>query len=126
MVTLVAPGRVVRIGRHPPGAHDRARRLGSGGPVVAALADGRDCTGDEILVAVGRRPATIGIGLEHAGLEPGRPVRVDWQLRAVGVHGGVAVRDRRLQRARALHAHGKYHGRIAAAAILGRERREPQ
>src|SRR6516162_1446544 len=64
-----------------------ARRLG-GGPVVATVADGREFTGDEILVAVGRRPATTGIGLEHAGLEPGRPVPVDGQLRAVGVPGG--------------------------------------
>ena len=42
-----------------------ARRLGSGGPVVVNVADGREFTGDEILVAVGRRPAA-GIGLEAA------------------------------------------------------------
>jgi dihydrolipoamide dehydrogenase len=98
-----------------------ARRLGSGGPVVAMLADGREYTGDEILVAVGRRPATVGIGLEHAGLEPGRPVPVDGQLRAVGVHGGwlYAIGD---CNGLAPFTHmGKYHGRIAAAAILGRE-----
>ena len=35
-----------------------ARRLGRDGPVVAQLADGREFSGDEILVAVGRRPAT--------------------------------------------------------------------
>jgi dihydrolipoamide dehydrogenase len=98
-----------------------ARRLGSGGPVVAMLADGREYTGDEILVAVGRRPATVGIGLEHAGLEPGRPVPVDGQLRAVGVHGGwlYAIGD---CNGLAPFTHmGKYHGRIAPAAILGRE-----
>jgi pyruvate/2-oxoglutarate dehydrogenase complex dihydrolipoamide dehydrogenase (E3) component len=98
-----------------------ARRLGRDGPVVATLADGRDFTGDEILVAVGRRPATAGIGLEHAGLEPGRPVRVDGQLRAVGVHGGwlYAIGD---CNGLAPFTHmGKYHGRIAAAAILGRD-----
>jgi pyruvate/2-oxoglutarate dehydrogenase complex dihydrolipoamide dehydrogenase (E3) component len=98
-----------------------ARRLGSGGPVVATLADGREFTGDEILVAVGRRPATGGIGLEHAGLEPGRPVPVDRQLRAVGVAGGwlYAIGD---CNGRAPFTHmGKYHGRIAAAAILGRD-----
>ena len=98
-----------------------ARRLGRDGPVVATLADGRDFTGDEILVAVGRRPATADIGLEHAGLEPGRPVRVDGQLRAVGVHGGwlYAIGD---CNGLAPFTHmGKYHGRIAAAAILGRD-----
>jgi pyruvate/2-oxoglutarate dehydrogenase complex dihydrolipoamide dehydrogenase (E3) component len=97
-----------------------ARRLGSGGPVVATLADGREFTGDEILVAVGRRPATAGIGLEHAGLEPGRPVLVDGQLRAVGVDGGwlYAIGD---CNGLAPFTHmGKYHGRIAAAAILGK------
>jgi dihydrolipoamide dehydrogenase len=98
-----------------------ARRLGSGGPVMATLADGREFTGDEILVAVGRRPATAGIGLEHAGLEPGRPVPVDGQLRAAGVPGGwlYAIGD---CNGLAPFTHmGKYHGRIAAAAILGRD-----
>jgi pyruvate/2-oxoglutarate dehydrogenase complex dihydrolipoamide dehydrogenase (E3) component len=97
------------------------RRLGSGGPVVAKVADGREFTGDEILVAVGRRPATAGIGLERAGLEPGRPVRVDGQLRAAGVPGEwlYAIGD---CNGLAPFTHmGKYHGRIAAAAILGRE-----
>jgi pyruvate/2-oxoglutarate dehydrogenase complex dihydrolipoamide dehydrogenase (E3) component len=98
-----------------------ARRLGNGGPVVVNVADGREFTGDEILVAVGRRPATAGIGLERAGLEPGRPVLVDGQLRAVGVPGGwlYAIGD---CNGLAPFTHmGKYHGRIAAAAILGRE-----
>jgi len=98
-----------------------ARRLGIGGPVVAKLGDGREFTGDEILVVVGRRPATTGIGLEHVGLEPGRPVRVNGQLRAAGVDGGwlYAIGD---CNGLAPFTHmGKYHGRIAAAAILGKE-----
>jgi pyruvate/2-oxoglutarate dehydrogenase complex dihydrolipoamide dehydrogenase (E3) component len=98
-----------------------ARRRGNGGPVVASVADGREFTGDEILVAVGRRPATIGLGLEHAGLEPGHPVPVDGQLRAAGVPGGwlYAIGD---CNGLAPFTHmGKYHGRIAAAAILGRD-----
>jgi hypothetical protein len=48
-------------------------------------ADGQEFTGDEILVAVGRRPATAGIGLDRVGLEPGRPVPVDGRMRAAGV-----------------------------------------
>ena len=98
-----------------------ARRVGSGGPVVAAVADGREFTGDEILVSVGRRPATVGLGLECVGLEPGRPVPVDGQLRAAGVDGGwlYAIGD---CNGLAPFTHmGKYHGRVAAAAILGRE-----
>jgi pyruvate/2-oxoglutarate dehydrogenase complex dihydrolipoamide dehydrogenase (E3) component len=99
-----------------------ARRDGGDGPVVATLADGRELVGDELLVASGRRPATGDLGLETVGLEPGRPVAVDDRLRAVGVGGGwlYAVGD---CNGRAPFTHmGKYHGRIAAAAILGRGR----
>jgi dihydrolipoamide dehydrogenase len=98
-----------------------ARRLGGGGPVVANVADGREFTGDEILVAVGRRPATVGIGVETVGLEPGRPVRVDGQLRAVGVPGGWLYAIGDCNGLAPLTHMGKYHGRIAAAAILGAE-----
>jgi pyruvate/2-oxoglutarate dehydrogenase complex dihydrolipoamide dehydrogenase (E3) component len=98
-----------------------ARRLGSGGPVVAKVADGREFTGDEILVAVGRRPATAGIGLEHAGLEPGRTVPVDGQLRAAGVPGGWLYAIGDCNGLAPLTHMGKYHGRVAAAAILGTE-----
>jgi len=98
-----------------------ARRLGSGGPVVAKVADGREFTGDEILVAVGRRPATAGIGLEHVGLEPGRTVPVDGQLRACGVPGGWLYAIGDCNGLAPLTHMGKYHGRVAAAAILGAE-----
>ena len=98
-----------------------ARRLGHDGPVVARVADGREYTGDEILVAVGRRPATAGLGLEHVGLEPGHPVRVDQALRAVGVPGGWLYAIGDCNGLAPLTHMGKYHGRIAAAAVLGRE-----
>jgi len=97
-----------------------ARRVGRDGPVVAQLADGREFAGDEILVSVGRRPATTGIGLESAGLEPGRPVPVDGRMRAIGVEGGwlYAIGD---CNGLAPFTHmGKYHGRVAASAILGK------
>jgi pyruvate/2-oxoglutarate dehydrogenase complex dihydrolipoamide dehydrogenase (E3) component len=98
-----------------------ARREGDGGPVVASVADGREFTGDEILVAVGRRPATADIGLECVGLEPGRPVPVDGQLRAGGVDGGWLYAIGDCNGLAPLTHMGKYHGRVAAAAILGRE-----
>jgi dihydrolipoamide dehydrogenase len=98
-----------------------ARRLGRDGPVVAQLADGREFSGDEILVAVGRRPATADLGLEHAGLEPGRPVRVDRTLRIVGVSGGWLYAIGDCNGLAPLTHMGKYHGRIAAAAILGQD-----
>ena len=61
------------------------------------------------------------LGLEQAGLEPGRPIQVDRALRAVGVPGGwlYAIGD---CNGLAPFTHmGKYHGRIAAAAILGQD-----
>jgi dihydrolipoamide dehydrogenase len=98
-----------------------ARRQGSDGPVVATLEDGRELTGDEILVAVGRRPATASLGLDAVGLEPGRYITVDDRLRATGVAGGWlhAVGD---CNGRALLTHmGKYQARIAADVILGKD-----
>ena len=98
-----------------------ARREAGDGPVVASLDGGRAFRGDEILVAVGRRPATSGLGLETVGLEPGRPVEVDGQLRAAGAAGGwlYAVGD---CNGLALLTHmGKYQARIAAGAILGQD-----
>jgi dihydrolipoamide dehydrogenase len=98
-----------------------ARRQGGDGPVVVSLQDGREFTGDEILVAVGRRPATAGIGLDTVGLEPGRPVGVDGQLRAVGTAGGWLYAIGDCNGLAPLTHMGKYHARVAAAAILGRE-----
>src|SRR6266540_1530872 len=98
-----------------------ARRRGSDGPVVAQVADGREFTGDQILVAVGRRPATLGIGLDVVGLEPGRPVQVDERLRAAGVSGEWLYAIGDCNGLAPLTHMGKYHGRIAASAILGRE-----
>ena len=41
------------------------------------LADGEEVTGDELLVAAGRRPRTAGLGLEAFGLQAGEPVPFD-------------------------------------------------
>jgi pyruvate/2-oxoglutarate dehydrogenase complex dihydrolipoamide dehydrogenase (E3) component len=98
-----------------------ARREGSDGPVVATLADGRELEADELLVAVGRHPATADLGLDLVGLEPGRYVEVDDRLRAVGVDGGwlYAIGD---CNGRALLTHmGKYQGRLAADVISGKD-----
>jgi len=98
-----------------------ARRVGRDGPVAAQVADGREFTGDEILVAVGRRPATANLGLEHVGLEPGKPVRVDQALRAAGVPGTWLYAIGDCNGLAPLTHMGKYHGRIAVAAILGQD-----
>jgi pyruvate/2-oxoglutarate dehydrogenase complex dihydrolipoamide dehydrogenase (E3) component len=98
-----------------------ARRVGRDGPVAVQTADGREFTGDEILVAVGRRPATTDLGLEHVALEPGQPIRVDRRLRAAGVPGGWLYAIGDCNGLAPLTHMGKYQGRIAAAAILGQD-----
>ena len=101
-----------------------ARRQGVDGPVVATLADGREIEADEILVAVGRRPATASLGLEAIGLQPGRFIDVDDQLVAIGVPGRWlhAVGDCN-GRAPLTHM-GKYQARIAGDVIAGRNVRD--
>jgi pyruvate/2-oxoglutarate dehydrogenase complex dihydrolipoamide dehydrogenase (E3) component len=96
----------------------------AGATVTAILADGSRLEGDEILVAVGRRPHTADLGLDTVGLEPGRYVEVDDQLRAVGVAGGwlYATGD---VNGRALLTHmGKYQARIAGDVIAGKDVRD--
>ncbi len=88
------------------------------GAVTGTLEDSREIVADEILVAVGRRPATADIGLDTVGLEPGRYVAVDDQLRAQGTWL-YAVGD---CNGRALLTHmGKYQARIAGDVILGKQ-----
>ena len=96
-------------------------RAADDAPVRATLQDGRTITADEILVAVGRRPDTADLGLGTVGLEPGRPVQVDGNLRATGVPEGwlYAIGDVNGQ---ALLTHmGKYQARVAVRALLGHE-----
>ena len=94
------------------------RRDGDG--VTVELDDGSSATGDELLVAVGRRPPTIAFGLETVGLEPGKTIPVDDRCRALGSDWLYAIGD---VNGRALLTHmGKYQARIAADTILGKER----
>jgi dihydrolipoamide dehydrogenase len=90
------------------------------GPVRATLADGREVVAEEILVAVGRRPATADIGLDTVGLKSGGLIDVDDQMRATGITGQwlYAVGDCN-GRAPLTHM-GKYQARLAADVILGR------
>ena len=97
-----------------------AERDGSDGPVRLTLDDGTVLEGDELLVAVGRRPNTADLGLDLVGLEPGRYVTVDDSLRATEVEGGwlYAIGD---VNGRALLTHqGKYQARICGDVILGK------
>jgi len=115
-----AEGIVVHTGVPLQAAH----RDSSDAPVRATLAGGTEVVADEILVAVGRRPASTDLGLDTVGLVPGRYVDVDDTLRATGVAGGwlYAVGD---CNGRSLLTHmGKYQARIAGDVILGRDARD--
>ncbi len=67
-----------------------------------------------------RMPATLDIGLDDVGLEPGRPVRVHGRLRAGGVSGGWLYAIGDCNGLAALTHMGKHRARIAADAILGK------
>jgi pyruvate/2-oxoglutarate dehydrogenase complex dihydrolipoamide dehydrogenase (E3) component len=88
-----------------------------GGEVVVELDSGASIPGDELLVAVGRRPNTTELGVETIGLEPGKPIEVDDYMRSPGSDWLYAIGD---VNGRALLTHmGKYQARIAADTILG-------
>jgi dihydrolipoamide dehydrogenase len=98
------------------------RREGSKGPVALELEDGRSFTGEELLVAVGRRPHTHELGLERLGLMKSDPstqsIEVDEAMRVPGHEWLYVVGD---ANGRVLLTHmGKYQARLAADHILGR------
>jgi pyruvate/2-oxoglutarate dehydrogenase complex dihydrolipoamide dehydrogenase (E3) component len=97
-----------------------AIRVGAGdAKVTLELEGGESLRGDELLVAVGRKGRTEGIGLESVGIEESRFLEVDDQLRVGGSEWLYAVGD---VNGRALLTHmGKYQARIAADHILGRD-----
>jgi dihydrolipoamide dehydrogenase len=95
-----------------------ARR--DGDQYVLEIDDGRELTGDQLLVATGRRPRVQGIGLETVGVEPdAHGVPVDAHLRAaerlwaIGDVNGLWP----------LTHVGKYQGDVVAANILGEPRK---
>ncbi len=119
---LARPRGAVRRRRGVRGVRGRGDRRGArrrdaatgvradDGPVVLTLDDGRTFEGDELLVAVGRRPTTADLGLDVVGLTPGKSLEVDDRLRAVGVPGDwlYAVGD--CNGRRPAHAHGQVPG----------------
>jgi dihydrolipoamide dehydrogenase len=101
------------------GAKAIAAGRGPEGQVTLRLDGGDELRGDELMVAVGRRPRTSDIALETVGVEPRGYLDVDDELRVDGSEWLYAIGD---VNGRALLTHmGKYQGRIAADRILGRE-----
>ncbi|HEU0249664.1 MAG TPA: NAD(P)/FAD-dependent oxidoreductase, partial [Solirubrobacteraceae bacterium] len=87
---------------------------------VLEIDDGRELRGDRLLVATGRRPRVLGLGLETVGVEAdahGVPVdahlRAGERLWAIGDVNGLWP----------LTHVGKYQGEVVAANILGEPRK---
>jgi pyruvate/2-oxoglutarate dehydrogenase complex dihydrolipoamide dehydrogenase (E3) component len=100
------------------GAKASAVRAG-GGEVIVELEGGGSVAGEELLVAIGRKPRTADIGLETVGVDAGGWLEVDDRLRVDGSDWLYAVGD---VNGRSLLTHmGKYQGRIAADNVLGRD-----
>ena len=88
------------------------------GAVRVQLSDGTTVAGDELLVAVGRRPLTHDLGLETVGLEPGKFIDVDDQLRVPGVPWLHAIGD---VNGRSLLTHaGKHQAYVLSEILAGR------
>jgi pyruvate/2-oxoglutarate dehydrogenase complex dihydrolipoamide dehydrogenase (E3) component len=96
----------------------RAAAVRRDGPeVTVTLSDGQEVHGDEILVAVGRRPRTGDLGLETVGLRPGQPVEVGEQLALPGVPWLYAIGD---VNGRSLLTHmGKYQAHVLSEILDG-------
>ena len=92
------------------------------GRVEIVLDDGSTITAAEVLVATGRSPRSGDIGLDVAGLEPGRWITVDDTLRVPGSDWLYAVGD---VNGRVLLTHqGKYQARAAGDVIAARAKGE--
>lgn len=104
-VTVLLHTDIVRVERTDDGVHVD---IVDGDPVVA----------EEILVATGRRPRTLDVGLETVGLTPGDWLPTDDTMRLPGFDWLYAVGD---VTHRALLTHqGKYQARIAGDVIAAR------
>jgi dihydrolipoamide dehydrogenase len=87
----------------------KVERVESGDGVVAAtLGDGTEITADRVLVSIGRKPATAGLGLEAAGV-------------AVGERGEVPVNERMETNIPGIYAIGDMVGRVMLAHVASME-----
>jgi len=102
------------------GAEVGSVRAGDAGTIVE-LKGGGTVQGEEVLVAVGRKPHTDDIGLDAIGVEPDDDgfLEVDDRMRVGGRENLFAIGD---VNGRALFTHvGKYQAWIVAENLLGRE-----
>ena len=111
---LTADGVELQLGAFASTAERRAELF------VLRLDDGTKLEAERLLVATGRRARLQGLGLEHAGIQPGGSgIEVDERLRAA--EGVWAIGD--ATGIMPFTHVGKYQARIAARDILGRDAR---
>lgn len=109
---LRALGATVRTGVGVAEAHRTDR------DAVLTLDDGSELSAAQVLVATGRSPRTVDLGLETVGLEPGAWLDVDDTMRVRGADWLYGVGD---VNHRALLTHqGKYQARAAGDVIAAR------
>ncbi len=115
--SLADRGVNVRLGAEATGAQRT-----EAGVFELTLKSGDTIAGDELLVAVGRKPHTGDLGLDTVALAPGETIDVDDQMRVkVPAHRSwlYAIGD---VNGRVLLTHaGKYQALVAVATIMNRE-----
>jgi pyruvate/2-oxoglutarate dehydrogenase complex dihydrolipoamide dehydrogenase (E3) component len=95
------------------------------GREVTATVDGEAIVVDEVVVAAGRRPNTLDVGLDVVGLDPAQAPEVDDHMTVTAVAGDwlYAVGD---VNGRALLTHqGKYQARVCGDVIVARAAGRP-
>ena len=90
------------------------------GEVHLKLADGTTVVADEVLVATGRKPNTMTLGVENVGLTPGAWLTVDDSLRVDGVGGDWLYAAGDVNHRVLLTHQGKYQARVLGASIVAR------
>jgi len=111
---LAAEGIELCFGQLASGVHS------DDGEYVLEFPEREPLRGDRLLVATGRRPRFEGLGLDKVGIEPEHQgIAVDDRMRAGD--GVWAIGD--VTGIWPLTYMGKYQGRVAAANILGEDRR---
>jgi pyruvate/2-oxoglutarate dehydrogenase complex dihydrolipoamide dehydrogenase (E3) component len=107
---IAGPGLRIHLGRRAMAVSGDERGY------IVRFDDGSELAGERLLVATGRRPRVKDVGLENIGVEIGpRGITVDARMNAGD--GVWAIGD--VTGIWPLTYVGKYHGRIAAANILG-------
>ena len=93
------------------------------------LADGRTVTAEEVLVATGRAPRTLDLGVETVGLTPGDWMHVDDTLLVTGdspaLAGSWLYATGDLNHRALLTHQGKYQARAAGDVIAARAAGQP-